>query len=65
MALNRPAQKAMSCCGTLNDCIISGRYGKMLVSEMGSAKRHIALRNLSKLSKLRMRRKQHTILLTA
>jgi hypothetical protein len=40
----RPAHFAIWSGGTLNDSIISGRYGKTDVKATGSAKRHIAAR---------------------
>jgi hypothetical protein len=42
-----PAQRAMSFSGTPKDSIISGRYGKTEVNAIGSAKRHIAGREVS------------------
>jgi hypothetical protein len=41
-----PAQNATSASGTLKDSIISGRYGKIEVREIGSANRHIAVLKL-------------------
>jgi hypothetical protein len=60
-----PAQRAMSFSGTPKDSIISGTYGNTEVSAIGSANRHIAGGEVSKLLKHRPRSKKYRVLSVA